>query len=74
MAAERLFLDTNLLIAATDVTRVEHEAVVRAFNEAWPRDGDTPGPGSHIAASRRATRPSLTPHSPASEGDVLNGS
>ena len=41
MAAERLFLDTNLLIAATDRARAEHSVVTRAFNETWPHQGVT---------------------------------
>lgn len=41
MAAEHLFLDTNLLIAATDAARAEHDDVVRAFNESWPGRGAT---------------------------------
>lgn len=41
MAADRLFLDTNVLIAATDPARAEHEAVTRAFDTVWPRQGAT---------------------------------
>lgn len=41
MAAERLFLDTNVLLAASDGDRPEHENIVAAFNTDWPGSGVT---------------------------------
>jgi predicted nucleic acid-binding protein len=35
---DRVLLDTNVLLAATDEARVEHEVAMRALND-WPRAG-----------------------------------
>lgn len=39
--ADRAVLDTNVLLAATDVARAEHEYAVAAINE-WPASGMVP--------------------------------
>lgn len=41
MVADRFFLDTNVLIGATDPGRPEHDAILRAFNDDWPQQGTT---------------------------------
>lgn len=41
MAAERLFLDTNVLVTASDGARAEHASIVEAFNVTWPQAGTT---------------------------------
>jgi predicted nucleic acid-binding protein len=38
--ADRVFLDTNVLLAATDEGRAEHAAALAALDE-WPRAGTT---------------------------------
>lgn len=38
--AERVFLDTNVLLAATDPGRAEHASALRVFND-WPAGGTT---------------------------------
>jgi predicted nucleic acid-binding protein len=78
MAADRLFLDTNVLLAATVPARKGHEAAQRVFLQA-PRNGVTLlGSGQVLREYLAvATRPlaanglGLDPHVAAANADVL---